>query len=326
MKNNELEKLNINLGLQILRFVLCFWIVIIHCSKIKSCHDKYFHRGFHVPTFIKILYRFQRLLIPYILWPIIVLLVNNFLLSVFSIGQFNVILNINDIFIQFLIGLRFHPIFYFQFNLIFLSLLFTIIPFIFKSNFLTMHIYLGLISFFIHFSNINYNFFINYKREFQISLGTLVELMPIAVAGSVLCSLNILLKIKNFSFHFKLILICIIYFLFEYDIFIYQKGFFYHKVLLNILASQILFLFFGSLSFEKISNFKIIISIIINISKYTGGIYYIHLIFRDYFRKYSFFFAKGSYSVSVIIYIICYIFCFIGIKIFKNSKLKYLFI
>ena len=238
------------------------------------------------------------------------MVINNFLFSIFSIGQFNSILNINDIFIQFLIGRRYHPIFYFQFILLFLSLLFTIVPFIFKSNFLTMHIYLGIISFYINISNINYYFFIRYKRDFRISLGTMVELMPNAVVGSIFCSINILLKIKHFSYHIKLILILIIYILFKYDIFIYQKGFFYPNILLNILSSQIFFLFFGSLSFEKISKFQNIISIIINITKFTGGIYYIHPIFRDYFRKYSLFFAKGNYIVSFIIYII-YLFNYI---------------
>ena len=104
----EKEKRNINLGIQILRFLLCLWVLIIHCSYIENRHKKYFGKGFHVPTFIllsfyffynninrrnipKIILRFQRLLIPYILWPIIILLVNNFLISFFSVGQFRIL-------------------------------------------------------------------------------------------------------------------------------------------------------------------------------------------------------------------------------------------
>ena len=341
MKENE--KRNINLGIQILRFLLCLWILIIHCSYIENRHKKYFDKGFHVPTFIllsfyffynnisrrnipKIILRFQRLLIPYILWPIIILLVNNFLISLFSVGQFRLPLKKKDLFIQLLIGLRYHPIFYYQFNLLFLSLLFTILSFIFRLNLLKILIYLGLLSFYLHISTLNYNYFIYYQRSFQISLGTIVELLPIAVIGSALASKNMLSKMENISLYFKLILIFIIFILFEYDIFTSLKGFFFHNVLLNILASNVLFTFFGSLSFEKIKKFKIIISIIMNFTNFTGGIYYIHPIFRDYLSKYSLFYKKRNYSTSFSIYIMCYIFCFTGSTIFNNYRLKYLFI
>jgi len=89
---NKFKK-KINLGIQILRFLLCFWIIIIHCSHVKKNHKKYLGKGFHVPTFIflsfyfyyptiakkdinKVISRFQRLLIPYILWPLIRLILS----------------------------------------------------------------------------------------------------------------------------------------------------------------------------------------------------------------------------------------------------------
>ena len=90
-------------------------------------------------------------------------------------------------------------------------------------------------------------------------------------------------------------------------------------------ASFFLFITFGSLSFKIIENSKILI-IINGITKYTGGIYYIHPRVRRILRKISkYFYNSSSYSSSILLYIVCYIICFIGTKIFRNSKLKYLF-
>ena len=346
MKSNEIVNKNRNLGIEILRFILCFWIVFNHCSIIKKRHFKYLTRSFHVPTFIllsfffcfhtisrrnipKIISRFQRLLIPYIFWPIIVLLINNFLISKFSIGQFRKKLTIKDFIIQILIGAKYHLIFWFQFNLILSSLFFTIISFIFKKKFLKLLKLFGLVSFYLIISELNYKFFhicfSSYKKIFLKNFGSLIELMPVAIIGCIFSSINLLSKIKNFSINFILFLIYTMIILFKFDIFKNKPGFRYSNVLLDIFGAINLFLLFGSLSFESIKNEKYI-QTIRNITRFTGGIYYIHGIFRDYLRKYTIFFAKCSYLSSVYIYIICYLFCFVGNKIFINNKIKYLFI
>ena len=79
MKNGK-----INYSLQLLRLISSFWVVLHHSySKIHKIINK---GRFHVPTFmimsfyfyyntsktkniIKIKQRFQRILIPYIIWP-----------------------------------------------------------------------------------------------------------------------------------------------------------------------------------------------------------------------------------------------------------------
>ena len=118
-----MKNIKINLGIEVLRSLLCFWIVIIHCSNLKKEHIKYLGKKFHVPTFIlisfyfyyntmslrietRIIARFQRLLIPYILWPIIILVSNNFLISYFSVGQFDYRLTLHDFYIQILTGAK----------------------------------------------------------------------------------------------------------------------------------------------------------------------------------------------------------------------------
>ena len=121
-----------NLGIQLLRFLLCLWIVIAHCSYIKPEHYKYVMRGFHVPIFIllafyffypslslrkieKIIIRFKRLLIPYILWPLIIIILNNALIKLFSFGQFRQYLPYKYLYYQYIIGTPIHNVFWFQF-------------------------------------------------------------------------------------------------------------------------------------------------------------------------------------------------------------------
>lgn len=332
----------INLGIELLRFLLCNWIVIVHCSVISKKYIKYFNRGFHVPTFFfisfyfyyeslsqrnicKIIARFQRLLIPYFIWSLIIFLVNNILFALFSLGQYDTKLTLKDLYIQLMIGSRYHTIFWFQFNMIFISLIFTIISFSCKAKLLEIFQAFGVLSFYFHISGLNYSLFA-FNPLSKKSCGCLIEMIPLSILGCIFRAKNFNLKLDNFSYYHHILLSIIIYILFYFDIFINSKGFFYPNILLNIFASTALFLFFASLSIENLKNYRLK-QIIKNITKYTGGIYYIHPIYRDYFRKYILYFSKRNYYYnSFIIYIICYISCFLGNKLFKNTKFKYLFL
>ena len=345
MEKIDLQKNSNNLGIEVLRFLLCLWIVFIHCSIIKGKYKKFLLRSFHVPTFIlisfyfyykiaskrdinKIISRFQRLIIPYILWSIIFFIINNLLFATFSFGIFIYPqmdeLTLKDIYLQLLIGARYHLIFWFQFNLIFLSLIVSIISFIAKNHFLKALIFLGVFSFYLNVSKINFNFFIDYKAIISKNLGSLIELMPISILGCIWGSLDLFFKLNSCSTFFNFLKIFIIYIIFRYDIFIEQPGFRYPNVSMNLLASIILFISFISLPFQDIKNKKLLFMIKI-ITNFTGGIYYIHPRVRDFLRNVSFYFYKRTSFGSFIIYILCYFICFIGNKIFKNYKIKYLF-
>lgn len=277
-----------NVGIELLRFILCFWIVIIHCSNIKKEHKKYLKKGFHVPTFFlisfyffyptlegrkitKIISRFHRLLYPYILWPLIIVIMNN-IIKFISPGLVNKYFSLYDIYIQILTGSGYHKIFWFQFNLLFLSLFLSIISFTFKKNFFIVLKFIGVISLYLHFSGIFLKYFNTLPIPYKRSLGSPIELISLTVIGSIFGSINLLLKILNFPLYLNLILFFLVHLLFKYDFFISYPGIMYSNILLNIHSSTILFLSFGSLTFDK---FKVIIPIIKNISKFTGGIYYI---------------------------------------------------
>ena len=301
-KHNQKSKA-VNLGLEILRLFLCLWIVIIHCSKLKNVHKKYLNKAFHVPTFFvisfyfyfriiskrviqKIILRFQRLLIPYIIWPIIIFSVNHIMFLLFNVRIISYNIKLKDIYIQILIGSRYHGIFWFQFNLIIISLFFTIISLIFKTNFVNVCFIIFALSISCHISGIIYRFFYSYNPAFSISVGTIIEMVPLAISGLILGSKKLLDQAQKFTFIFYCLNIFFIYNLFEYKIFADNPGFRYPNVLLNIFASFFLFITFGSLSFKKIENTKFFL-IINSICKYTGGIYYLHPRVSEILKKIS---------------------------------------
>ena len=94
MSDIKMNENNLNLGIEILRILLSFWVVTVHCYYSRNNYVKLFYKKikFHVPTFIfisfyfyynklskrsinKIIQRFKRLLIPYIIWALLILLI-----------------------------------------------------------------------------------------------------------------------------------------------------------------------------------------------------------------------------------------------------------
>jgi len=328
------SKSKINIGLQILRFLLCFWIVINHLTK------KLIARLFHVPSFAllafyfyfpllekrdvsKIIIRFQRLLIPYVFYPILIFILNNIPISSLQLKYFNYILPVKYLYLQLLIASTYYQIFWFQFNLIFLSLAFAIISFIFKKNYLEIFQFFGVLSLYLNISKKWYNIFIYTPKDIRENIGSLLEIMPFASIGCILGSINLLQKLNKIRLSYRLSLLFLIFLFFKYDIFINLTGFRYPNIFLNILATITLFLFFATLQLDKP---KIIKEIILLITQYTGGIYYMHIMIRNYLSKNLIFVKEKTYFTAVFIYFVCYCICFIGHKIFKNNNLKYLFI
>ena len=96
-------------------------------------------------------------------------------------------------------------------------------------------------------------------------------------------------------------------------------------LLLSYFFAISLIILFAILPFDKLKCGNIIKGI----SSYAGGIYYIHVYVNSLINKHlliKFKLKKGTIIICIINYFICYIICFIGFKIFKKNKLKYLFI
>ena len=99
---------------------------------------------------INIKKRFQRILFPYIIWPILFFICNNILLL------------LKDLLLQLIFGSQYHIVFYYQFILIFLTALFTIISISFHKNFVFVSQILLIIAYFFQYSYWNLYIFKEY--------------------------------------------------------------------------------------------------------------------------------------------------------------------
>ena len=326
-------------GIQILRMLSCLWIVLIHCCRIRNNILKILlqKKPFHVPTFLimsfyffydklylrsikKIKIRFERLLIPYIIIPIIILILNNFFFAINGNSIYGRKLTFFDLIKQLIFGAKFHVIFWFQFYVLFLSNFFLIIALIFKNNFLFILQLILIICYALQYSAIVFYYFMTFKeREHQL-MGVIVETMPIAVTGLTLASYNSINEIKEKK---KIIFVSIIivFFIIKYDIFKSIRGILYPGIDLNV-GAICFFICFSFITFKKQPRVLFIIN---HITNYTGGIYYYHyLVLYTLEKKISFIGNRYMFG-GFIIYIICHFICFIGIRIFGKTKLKYLF-
>ena len=306
----------INYSLELLRLILSFWVVVHHTYRYLYL----FRKGlFPVPTFliisfyfyyntlikkdiIKIKQRFQRILIPYIIWPILLFIFNNILLKLTKFSLYNRKLLLIDLAIQFIIGRRYHPIFYYQFILIFLTIIFTLISFLFNKSCIFIFQVLLIVAYIFQYSYLNLYIFKRNSYNIKYSLGLIFEFLPCVVMGVILRHLDISVKLKQFK-SLTIIYIGIILFVsLKFDIFANIKGYFYPGVLYNI-GGNCIFILFSLLSFQN----KVLIFLLKIITKFTGGIYYIHLLCFDILKRKFFFIKHTTFRGSITIYLICFI-------------------
>lgn len=331
-KKKIYKRKKIYLGIEILRVFFSFNILLFHCINRKIYSQKllnnlreivkialttffiisfYFsYNSFTSKNIILIKQRFKRLLIPYIIWPIIIFFNNNF---IFKKKKFE----FKYLYYQILIGNGIYNVLWFNFNLIFISLIFIIIIFI-TSRFMIVLIFLGII-FYLFSSFINYNkIFMKYNEIATFTTKPIAINYENSLIGFYISSNKIIDKAhnnikRNISF-------CIIL-LIALNIF-YNKT----KLVILYLFSIFLFILFAIIPFEKFENKNIYIYIRL-LSSYTGGIYYLHTYINLLLKEIPLFiFINGTILFCFINYLICYIICFVGAKILRKSNFKYLFI
>jgi hypothetical protein len=176
----------------------------------------------------------------------------------------------------------------------------------------------------LQYSGINKKFFKYLSGAKSQSLGRLNEMIPFATSGFTLASLGIINSIQQIKI--KTLIFCVLIFV-SLEIFpvfsILSGGIAYPGIALNV-RSICLVLFFSLFPSEKITKTKIS-NIIIYITNYTAGEYYLHISVINYFKTIFKPIQDGTLFGCFIIYIICYLICFIGIKFVGKTKLQYLF-
>ena len=338
IKTRESKK-EINIGLQLLKIYLSYTVVNSHClKKINISYNiKFFlSNNLHVPTFFiisfyffhktlisrdlkKFVQRFYRLLIPYIIWPFIIFIINNiiwFIHNIYFPRSFKYLRN------QLLTGNSFIRTLWFQWDLIYQTSLFIIIELLFHKQIIFILINIEFISYFLQYSNYNYKYFIKFINEQKYIFGRFFETIPYSIYGFIIAYFDIIKYLKKnriktiYSFF---IVFCLFY---KYKIIVNPYGFGYQSLKNHVLCICLF------ISFSLISNNffpKFLIILIKQISKFTGGIYYIHISLY-YYCRYIFLSVKNKTIYgSLLIYIISYMICLIGNKILFKTILKNLF-
>ena len=218
---------NMNLGIQLLRMILCFWVISFHSLQKNKVNYSILNiiktKLYHVPCFVFISFyytfnvffnknikkfqnRLERLLIPYILWPLLILLID----FITNKRAFNY----HILIVQLLLGTQFMIPHWYLFSLIFLSILFFIISYLFNNKFLSILHYLAILSYIVQYSGY-YRFLNNYKNNVRYPLLHTLGIFPISIIGlisHIFASLSFfvffyLFPLNNINYIIKLIIV-----------------------------------------------------------------------------------------------------------------------
>lgn len=341
-KNKNTQLHNFNFGFALLKNILAFDVIITHCFNKNTAHNNTIlfitkRRKVHVPSFFilsfyynyntlvssnikKKISRLNRLLIPYILWPLIIFAFSN-LINAYR--KFHCLSSFNILIFQLLTGQGqnlFH--FWYLFDLIITTLLFMAIIILFRKKHLFIINLLLIFSYFIQYSEYHRKIAL-YCRGIE-GLRREIELLPFAVVGFTLNALNILKILENYKSNSFIMCLLIYNLVIDYNIFIKIFGISYHGIKLNILSICVVILF-SLFPSNKIKNKKLI-NLLKFITKYSGGIFYLHQVVHFFFKPYYKDIRDGTFYGVIQIYFISYIISMIGSNVFSKTQLKFLFI
>ena len=342
-ENHKKEKLKrekfFNYGLALLKSYMAFLVLVSHCFNMKTTKNELLikfttNRQLHVPSFFimsfyftyktllslslkKFLNRLMRLLIPYIIWPMIAIKINHY----YNLNYRKRFRDTyDDLILQIKWARRCLPQFWFQWNLIFLTIFFYTIIFIFRKHSLFIFYILLLYAYYAQYTGYHIN---SYFKKYPDVISYLFETFPLAVTGFTLGYYKIIDFFQNYKIK-TFILSAIIYkIIADYNIFRRIRGLNFQGINLNIQSICVIFIF-SLFPSDKIKN-ELLQKLLTLITNYSAGVFYLHFSVRDYFGIYFDDIKNGTFKGIFINYFICYFVCFIGMKIFGKTPLRYLF-
>ena len=193
---------------------------------------------------------------------------------------------------------------------------------LFKNSALFILVNLLILAYYFQYSNLNYNFFSRFSNYTKYPYGRFMEVFPFCISGYIIGSLDIIKHLKKYRIKTFYTIISVLFISIKFNIFVNIKGFFYEGIKLHII-SIIIFIFFVLNPFEKAIYIK---NIIILVTNYTSGIYYLHIPIWKYLSNYFLLIKKGTLLSCIIIYLTCYFISLIGILFIGKTKLKHLFL
>lgn len=318
----EKNQKQLNIGIALLRFLMCFEVVLCHFWNQNPV--PVYLRPFQmlqylaVPVFMlmsfflieKVLLskdktllkqRIIRLLIPQIIWTII------YWVFFYFIGR----ASISDFFWQLFTGHSPHlnPTMWYQIDLILLTVLFAFLFYVFPKKAIFISFGLLCASLALQYTGINYSFLSPLPDELKYTLGRLVETLPYAVVGISLSYYAVFDHLKHMMF-FILISTALIVVGFLLNKLFPTTGFQYSGMP-YILIGVSLFILFYLLPFNKMPT--VLSTSILVCSKYTLGIYCMHRLIGFILNKLFLFlgFPKLTFAGCIVIYICSYFVSFV---------------
>lgn len=342
-KDERNDKKAFNYGLALLKCYLVFLVEIIHNFNRNSTNNKiilkiaaglihpvppffiisfYFMSDNLLSANLKIfLKRLKRLLIPYIIWPIIVLFFDS-MINIKYNGKFEFSFEI--LILQILFGHKYMTQFWFQWNLIITTILFKSIIAIFREKTFFIFYLVFLFSYLSQYSGyinkIIFQMFPDYNRY---TFARLFGMLPLGVTGFTLGFYKIIDYLKKHTIQSLFFSYLIYYFIINYKVFVNLPIDNYYGISLNIKACCIIFIF--SLFPSQIIKNKYIKRFLAAITNYSAGVYYLHISIHKFFSDFFNDIKNGTFLGIIINYLICYFICFFGILIFGKTSIKYLF-
>lgn len=328
-------------GFGILKSYLAFLVIVSHQFRRNTTKNLLILRitsniNYHVPCFFilsfyfsfdnllslkkqKLINRFKRLLIPYFGWPFIILLINK--IYNIKLGK-KLSDNYEALKSQLIWGSGYIGQFWFQWNLIFSTLFFVIIMFIFKKHFQFILILILIIFYYIQYSGNDLANYINLKKNEIYTVGRIFEMIPLGVTGLTLGNYDIINKLRKFKFQTFILSVLVYNLIQDYKVFSDIKGFHYQGIGLNFEAICIIFIF-SLFPSKRIKN-KFLIKILDLITHYSAGPFYLHLSIRAFLLDYNGDIKNGTFLGIIINYLICYNISILGFNIFGKTFLKHL--
>lgn len=330
----------INYGISILRMILSLMVVFDHFYAGLKKKKFIYILHYHIPTFFllsffftyntffhynidKIKARFERLIIPYISWNIIAYILLNIYFHILKKRRPHSF----SLFIQSLLnGHVFLPALWFQNILILITLILSIILFLFKAKHLLILEILIILSYFLQYSGINYQFFEKYfTAYYYITYGRLAEVLPHSISGYFIAHFQIINKVKPFDKNIVFLSLATLIFFSKYE---FDSKLFSLKYggIRNNIAAICIFIIFFFFPF-KITRNKVINNIFLIITSYTPGIYFSHMLVGNGYIIRLFLDTKliNTCFGCLFIYLNSFALSLIFYKIFAKTKFRHLF-
>lgn len=284
-----------NIGVEFLRIIMSWCVVVSHVWTNSAESPVGFiinYTGYAVPVFFvisfyfgqkwisfcskeKLLQRMKKLIIPYLFWNIVAILY--YLIMHHFNFDGNIFLS------QLVFGCGINSVMWFQFDLIVVTLIFWLICRLGKGYSDRIFVVLLIFCYYMQYTGANWNIFSPIDSIEMYTLGRIVEVVPMAVAGYFLSKFGIGKKLNDHKVFSVLINILLLIFVFKFNPVRNAKNGFYLQGMGTTIVSLLMFCTFYVIVIPR----NVFRKIIEKVASVSAGPYYMHLMISGLVSEYT---------------------------------------